>query len=135
LADDKLQLDLAQEPIHDQGQTPTAGDKSAPPNTALPSGADGTDGEPNGNGCAPGLGSVSRKAWVDSFLSRFLHETGVKATRTQIWRAAGHGKARQFQFWQASSPKASKQDDLTFPRILAMKPIEFETLLKKRGII
>jgi hypothetical protein len=76
-----------------------------------------------------------RRAAIDKFLLNCKQETSLKATRTQIWRAAGHSAARQFQFWQASDPKATAQDNQNFRRILAMTPTAFEALLKNKGII
>jgi hypothetical protein len=59
----------------------------------------------------------------------------LKVNRRHVWLAVGHTAARQFQFWQASDPKATAQDDQNFRRILAMSPADFEALLKKKGII
>jgi hypothetical protein len=76
-----------------------------------------------------------RRAAIDAFILKSKQETSLKVTRTSIWRAAGHSTARQFQFWQASDPKATAQDDKNFRRILAMNPADFEALLKKKSII
>lgn len=76
-----------------------------------------------------------RRAAVDAFILKCTQGTRLKATRTHIWRMAGHSGPRQFQFWQASDPKATAQDDQNFRRILAMDPTDFEALLKKKGIV
>jgi hypothetical protein len=78
---------------------------------------------------------ADRRAAIDAFILKCKQGTSMRATRTHIWRAAGHSTPRQFQFWQASDPKATAQDDQNFRRILAMSPTDFETLLKKKGII
>ncbi|MGI8989559.1 MAG: hypothetical protein ACR2I2_08245 [Bryobacteraceae bacterium] len=80
-------------------------------------------------------GGADRRAAVDSFILRCKQETTLKATRKHIWSAAGHKSPRQFQFWQASDPKATAQDDQNFRRITTMSPTDFEALLKKKRII
>ena len=72
---------------------------------------------------------------MDAFILKCEQEISLKVIRAYIWRAAGHKTARQFQFWQASDPKATAQDDQNLRRILAMNPTDFESLLKKKGII
>jgi hypothetical protein len=76
-----------------------------------------------------------RRALVNAFILQCKQVTSLKATRTLIWRAAGHSTARQFEFWQASDQKATAQDDQNFRRILAMSPTDFEVLLKKKSLI
>jgi hypothetical protein len=82
-----------------------------------------------------------RRAVVDGFLLQCKQETPLKATRTHIWRAVGHTRPRQFQYWQAgqgrlpgTSRGATEEDDRNFRRILAMEPEDFVALLKKKGI-
>jgi hypothetical protein len=143
LADEKLRLDSAPQVPHDlrpkwPAERLSAGEMKlelAASPTALPSGASGGDIGPDGNGYEAGPEPLNRFDWVDEFLRRCTQETKLKATRKHIWQVALHGSPRQFQYWQASSPKATKQDDLNFRRILEMKPTDFETLLKKKGII
>jgi hypothetical protein len=77
----------------------------------------------------------SRRAEVDAFILKCKQETSLNVTRGHIWRLAGHQAPRQFQFWQASDPKATAQDDHNFRRILAMTPQAFVDLLKKKGLI
>jgi hypothetical protein len=146
LADEKLQLDSEPKVAH--GPSPKlpaerctagntqelAGNKRVLPGTELPNGGNGSNGSFGGNGCET-VEPLNRSYWVDTFLQRCIKETKLKALKKHIWQAAGHRRARQFQFWQASSPRATASDDANFPRILAMKPTEFETLLKKKGII
>ena len=84
--------------------------------------------EPDGNGADP-------RAAVDAFILKCKLEISLKVNRKHIWLAVGHTTARQFQFWQASDPKATMQDAQNFRRILAMNPTDFETLLKKKRII
>jgi hypothetical protein len=80
-------------------------------------------------------GGTDRSAAVDRFLQNCSEETTLKPYRKYIWQAAGHTRPRQFQFWQASNPKATAQDDQNFRRILAMRPTDFEALLKRKGFI
>ena len=49
--------------------------------------------------------------------------------------ASGHSSARQFQYWQEQSDKATAADDRTFRRILGMPPAEFIALLKTKRIL
>ena len=79
--------------------------------------------------------STARRAAVDAFLLRCRQETSLSATRKHIWKAVGHKTARQFQFWQANDAKATLQDDKNFRRILAKNPVDFESMLTKKGII
>ncbi|HUR46333.1 MAG TPA: hypothetical protein VMZ27_10705 [Candidatus Saccharimonadales bacterium] len=77
-----------------------------------------------------------RSALVETFLLRCNEESaaGFKVIRKHIWLAAGHRRARQFQYWQERSEKATDEDDRNFHRILRMPPSEFIALLKKKGI-
>jgi hypothetical protein len=77
-----------------------------------------------------------RSALVDAFLGRCNRESasGFKVIRKHIWLAAGHGHARQFQYWQERSEKATEEDNRNFRRILGMPAAEFIALLKKKGI-
>lgn len=77
----------------------------------------------------------SRREAVDAFLRKCKQETPVHVTRGHIWRLAGHQTPRQFQFWQASDPKATTQDDQNFRRILGMNSQAFVDLLKMKGLI
>ncbi len=77
----------------------------------------------------------SRRAMVDAFILKCKQETSRNVTRGHIWRLAGHQGPRQFQFWQASDPKATTQDDQNFRRILAMTPHAFVDALKKKSLI
>jgi hypothetical protein len=88
----------------------------------------------------PGVNEVNgkgaeRREKIDAFIQKCNQEMRVRTTRTHIWRAAGHRSPRQFQFWQASDPKATVEDDRNFRRILAMSPTDFAALLKKKSII
>jgi hypothetical protein len=77
--------------------------------------------------------STDRRSLVDTFLKTCKRELTVTVTRKNIWQSVGHANARQFQYWQSGSPKATKQDDVNFSRILRMTPTEFERLLKNKG--
>jgi hypothetical protein len=67
----------------------------------------------------------ARPQQVEAFIRRVWEETGKKITRKHIWRALGHSSARQFQYWQSGSKRATKSDDRNFTRILGMKPSDF----------
>ena len=84
---------------------------------------------------AADVGPASRPQRVNDFLARVKGETGEKATRTHIWKLAGHKRPRQFEFWQASSTKATKADERNFDRILAMTPAQFVYDLRNKSII
>jgi hypothetical protein len=144
---EKLQLDSAPEAVLDlspklratkrsAGNTlKMASDESALSATALPSGPNARDGRFDGNEYEAGPEPLNWHDRVDTFLLQCTRETKLKAMRKHIWQAVGHRTARQFQFWQASSPKATASDDSNFSRILRMNPTEFEILLKNKGII
>lgn len=78
---------------------------------------------------------ADRSQIVDAFLLQCNRESsgGFKVIRKHIWLAAGHARARQFQYWQERSDKATCEDDRNFRRILSMAPAEFIALLKKKG--
>jgi hypothetical protein len=76
----------------------------------------------------------SNHADVELFISKCQEETSVRITRRHIWSAVGHKTPRQFQYWQASSSKATAQDHQNFRRILTMSPTDFEALLKRKNI-
>ena len=79
--------------------------------------------------------TVDRCAEVDAFLQKCTQELSMKMTRKHIWRAVGHKTERQFQYFQAGNHKATDADRRNFPRILAMSPVPFLALLKRKGII
>lgn len=78
--------------------------------------------------------TTDHRAAVDAFIANCHLEASSKITRTHIWKAAGHHTARQFQFWRASSPKATVQDNQNFGRIIAMNPADFVLLLQRKNI-
>lgn len=77
----------------------------------------------------------SRREAVDAFILKCWQEKSRKVTRKHIWSLAGHQGPRQFQFWQASDPKATRQDDENFRRLIKMNPQAFADLMKKKGLI
>ena len=83
---------------------------------------------------APVVTPLTRRARVDDFLTRCnLKDTGSdKLRRKDIWTVARHKTARQFQHWQKADAKATKADDETFERILAMSPRDFAAAVAKR---
>jgi hypothetical protein len=81
-------------------------------------------------GALPGEGESLRQQ-VDRFIERVRVKTGRRITRANIWRAVGHRSSRQFEYWQARSPKATTQDNTNFRRILGMDPNKFVELLPR----
>jgi hypothetical protein len=76
-----------------------------------------------------------RARMVYDFLLQCNRESavGFKVIKKHIWQAAGHAHARQFQYWQERSDKATAEDDRNFRRILCMPPAEFIALVQKKG--
>jgi hypothetical protein len=79
---------------------------------------------------------TDRHRMVDDFLAACNREADAdsRVTRKDIWRAAGHKHARQFQYWQQRSDQATERDDTNFGRILSLLPVAFVALLKKKGV-
>ncbi len=79
---------------------------------------------------------TDRTKMVDDFLVQCNRESavGFKVIRKHIWLAVGHARARQFQYWQEGSDKATDADDRAFRRILRMSPADFIAHLVKKGI-
>jgi len=79
----------------------------------------------------------SRREIVDQFLKACNQEAGIgsRVTRKSIWRLAGHRHARQFEYWQEESPKATGEDNRNFGRLLGLSPSDFIALLKKSGVL
>ena len=76
---------------------------------------------------APMTTPRTRRDRVDDFLARCNHEYQGpdKLTRKDIWAAAYHATARQFERWQKNDKHATKTDHKNFERILGMAPQEF----------
>jgi hypothetical protein len=79
----------------------------------------------------PDKAVMELRVQVDDFLRGVHKATGRKTFRRDIWRAVGHTNPRKFQFWQAGSSRAAREDDRNFRRILAMEPTAFADLLGK----
>ena len=86
---------------------------------------------------ADGNEQLDLSAIVDTFLERCNQEPDLdeKIIRKHIWRAVGHKHARQFQYWQSGSDKATDEDDRNFRRILSMEPRDFIALLKQKHLL
>ncbi len=82
----------------------------------------------------PGAESLIPRAMVDAFLKRVVRESGLAIKRVHIWKQV-HQRPRQFQYWQASDPKATAEDDRNFRRILSMSTMKFVGTLKKLNLI
>jgi hypothetical protein len=124
-----------------------ASDEMAPssvPLSAVPPSASGSttpqQSKPEtAGGLAPaslwdGEDASGNKAIVNDFICTCFRETGVKVTRTMIWRAAGYRNRTEFERWQASHPKATPTANQNFRRLLSMAPTEFIAILTKHGI-
>ena len=73
---------------------------------------------------------AGRRSIVDRFLERVAEQANILARRKDIGVVARHKTMRQFYFWQSCDPKATKQDNITFPRIVRMSSTEFKTALE-----
>ncbi len=78
---------------------------------------------------------AERRTRIENFLRQFPDSSIDRIHKLHIWKAVGHTTGRQFQFWQAGSEKATKQDDINFSRILAMNQEEFHALLRKKQLL
>lgn len=76
-------------------------------------------------------------ALVSNFLQQCneVVSVGDKVIRKHIWQSVGHSRARQFQYWQERSDKATDEDDRNFRRVLTMSPAEFISILRKKSIL
>ena len=97
--------------------------------------ADGHQHGSAGKECGTGWRGTARLTEIEKFLQRCMQETGAKLTKSHIWKVVGHKRPRQFQYWQANDNKATKQDDINFKRILAMKPADFIKALEDMDLI
>jgi hypothetical protein len=110
-------------------------DDFEPPVEKAPATSEASEVSKSKSPAHPDSDATDRRRTVDAFLLTCKEETALKAIRAHIWRAADHRSGRQFQYWQACDQKATAQDDQNFRRILAMKPTDFEALLRKKHII
>jgi hypothetical protein len=77
-----------------------------------------------------------RRARVRAFLGACRREfPDIKFSRMLIWKSARHAASRQFEYWQANSPKATRADDDNFNRVLAMNPRRFVEILKEERVL
>jgi hypothetical protein len=82
-----------------------------------------------------GTGGQNNSAMVEAFLQKCLLETGVRVTRTMIWRAGGYRDRTEFERWQSRHPKATRTATQNFVRLLSMSPQEFINLLEKCDLL
>jgi hypothetical protein len=68
-----------------------------------------------------------RRAQVDDFLRRCNLEPDLpcRIWRKHIWLSVSHRTARQFEYWQAASAKATPEDHKNFSRVLNQTPSDF----------
>ncbi len=98
--------------------------------------SDGVAGTPSGDAtCSAVETGRSPREMVDAFLQNCLEATGVRITKKMIWRAAGYTQRSEFDRWQAEKPSATKSANASFRRILAMSPLEFIALLKRKNLL
>ena len=72
---------------------------------------------------------------VEAFITKCNKHGLPPVLRRHIWLSAGYKKARQFEYWQASSTRATARSDRNFTRILQMEPEAFRNLLRLKKII
>jgi hypothetical protein len=75
-----------------------------------------------------------RRAMTNAFIEACLRETGVRVTRTMIWRSLGYKYRSEFERWESNHPRATKKSAENFARVLSMPPRDFIGLLKKRSL-
>jgi hypothetical protein len=78
-----------------------------------------------------------RSRIVDDFLDRCNRDPAAdfKVIRKHVWQLAGHANARQFQYWQEGSDKATDEDNRKFRQILHLPPQQFIALVKKKNLV
>jgi hypothetical protein len=81
--------------------------------------------------------SPERRTAIAEFLKRCndLPDLPRKITRTDIRKSVKHRSSRQLEYWQAVDPKATREDDQNFRRILRMEPAQFIERLKNLQIL
>ena len=81
--------------------------------------------------------ATDRRQQVEEFLDRCnaLADVPRMIFKKDIWRAANHTRARQFEHWQARDEKATAADEKAFTRLISKEPKKFVTLLTRRKII
>ena len=72
---------------------------------------------------------------VNAFLQACNRHSRARIYKRHIWLLVGHTKGRQFEYWQAGSPKATSEDKNNFGRILRTSPEDFLAALRRKGII
>jgi hypothetical protein len=72
---------------------------------------------------------AGRRQQVESFVQKCNAIAASPIYKNHIWRSVGHSKARQFEYWQACSPKATNEDQENFSRVLNMRPEKFIALV------
>ena len=82
-------------------------------------------------------GEQDRRSQVDAFLEECNRVSDLPAEiiRKHIWRAAGHKRSRQFEYWQSNSDRATLEDNRNFGRLLSMSPLDFVELLKRKNLL
>jgi len=76
-----------------------------------------------------------RRDQIGTFLARCNEVSSKRIYKRHIWRSAGHSNARQFEYWQECSRKATNEDERNFGRILKTKPADFVALLERQKLI
>jgi hypothetical protein len=79
-------------------------------------------------------GKTARRQQVETFVRECNAISTTPIYRNHIWRSVGHSKGRQFEYWQACSPKATDEDNQNFSRVLNMAPQKFVALVSRRLI-
>lgn len=71
---------------------------------------------PGGTGSGEG-----RRRSIDAYISDVFRDTGVRITRTAIWKAAGYKHRREFEGWQRGEAKSGSAVDIAIRRVLSEK--------------
>jgi hypothetical protein len=79
-------------------------------------------------------GKAARRQQVEIFVRECNAISATLIYKSHIWRLVGHSKGRQFEYWQACSPKATDGDNGNFSRVLNMGPQKFVALVSRRLI-
>lgn len=88
----------------------------------------------------PGLVSAPdckalRRGQVEIFLEQCNKISTKRIYKNHIWKSVGHKSARQFEYWQECSDKATAEDQRNFSRTLTAAPATFLAILKKQQLI
>ena len=76
-----------------------------------------------------------RRAQVEAFLQECNKLSPKRIYKRHIWLSVEHQKGRQFEYWQECSSKATREDHVTLPEPISMKPQDFLALLHRKKLL